>query len=81
LEYCRLCTRYFYGDEAGKVKNGICDYCETKIAKLKESLPFETSREELESLVSEEQKRRLERLSPWEVRKRIKESKERDQEV
>ena len=78
--YCKLCTRYFYGEEAKRVKDDICSYCLDKIAKLKASLPFEVSQEELEDLVTQEQRARLERLSPGEVRKSIKESERRDRE-
>jgi len=79
--YCKLCTRYFYGDETSRVKNNICDYCEAKITQLKENLPIKISREELEELVAQEQRARLQRLSPEGWRRQIRESDKRDKEV
>ncbi len=81
MKSCRLCTRNFFGEAEKRIKDDVCEYCLSKIAKLKASLPFETSQEELEDLVSREQRRRLKNLSPSEMLRRIRESEKRDRET
>lgn len=80
-KYCRLCTRYFYGEAAGKVKDDVCVHCLDAMVKLQASIPIELGREELEELVSKRKRAQLEGLSPEGWRKAIREADLRDKEV